>query len=385
MIKSSESEYFTGSLYLSSGHENYVVKIYLGFDDIRFVTENGEEYSAFYEKAKFGLGGFENRQLQIDAVCTDDKEVTCFVVLEEKGKFLKKCETFGHGIDRKQIANISRSDKNNNRLFGLYIFLAFFSVIIGVSLFYIYSKPFAKFIVSYLPAEQESAIGKLSAQNILSDKKNIEAGLLFDNIQAILRRVESGISNSPYKFKLYLADDPMVNAMAAPGGHVIVFTGILQNIESSEELAGILAHECAHVIHRHSMVRIVQNTISVSMVFALLSGIGIEGVLAKLSASALELSYSREDELEADETGVNILHRAGIDPTHFPKFFERQQPKKEIGKNLESVMTIFSTHPSGTDRVTSLTAIINGLEPKSYAPITPDYGQIKSLLNKLPK
>jgi len=171
MIKSSESEYFTGSLYLSSGHENYVVKIYLGFDDIRFVTENGEEYSAFYEKAKFGLGGFENRQLQIDAVCTDDKEVTCFVVLEEKGKFLKKCETFGHGIDRKQIANISRSDKNNNRLFGLYIFLAFFSVIIGVSLFYIYSKPFAKFIVSYLPAEQESAIGKLSAQNILSEKK----------------------------------------------------------------------------------------------------------------------------------------------------------------------------------------------------------------------
>ncbi|OQB49785.1 MAG: hypothetical protein BWY02_01093 [bacterium ADurb.Bin157] len=48
-------------------------------------------------------------------------------------------------------------------------------------------------------------------------------------------------------------------------------------------------------------------------------------------------------------------------------------------------MTIFSTHPSGTDRMTSLTAIINGLEPKIYAPITPDYGQIKSLLNKLPK
>ena len=59
---------------------------YLGFDDIRFVTENGEEYSAFYEKQNC-LGGFENRQLQIDAVYTDDKEVTCFVVLEERESF----------------------------------------------------------------------------------------------------------------------------------------------------------------------------------------------------------------------------------------------------------------------------------------------------------
>lgn len=385
MINSSESDVFSGSLYFSGSSESYAVKIYLGFDGINFVTEKGEEFSAYYENIKLGLGGFENRQLQVEAVCSGEKEVLCFITFEEKDRFLKKCETIGHGIDRKQVASVSRNDKNNRRLFWVYTFLAFFLLVVGAGLFYVYSKPFAKFIVSYLPVEHESLIGELSAKNLLADKNIIERGELYDKIHSILKRVETGIVNSPFKFKLYLANDSTVNAMAAPGGHVIVFTGILQNIESSEELAGILAHECAHVIHRHSMVRIVQNTISISMAFSLLSGIGIEGVLAELSASAIQLAYSRDDEREADETGINILHRAGIDPKYFSKFFERQRQKKESSKNMEAVMSILSTHPSDTERTLRLNNIFKSLDSKEYTPINPDYDQIKVLLNNLEK
>ncbi|MFA7146766.1 MAG: hypothetical protein WC221_09280, partial [Candidatus Riflebacteria bacterium] len=67
------------------------------------------------------------------------------------------------------------------------------------------------------------------------------------------------------------------------------------------------------------------------------------------------------------------------------KFFERQDQKSKINENLSTVMSIFSTHPSETERSLRLANMFKSLEPKEYVPITPDYGQIKSLLNKLPK
>ena len=173
--------------------------------------------------------------------------------------------------------------------------------------------------------DDEKQMGDSAVQPILAEL----GGLYPDNelqeyVWAVGKKVEAagrtrlrGEAKFPdWDFKFYVVNSSMINAFALPGGHVFVTRGILLRLKDEAELAGLLGHECCHVFARHSAERMSSVTMMILPVallgaFEETAGAAAVGVVA---VQLLALSYSREDESEADTNGMRFAARAGYDP-----------------------------------------------------------------------
>ena len=176
----------------------------------------------------------------------------------------------------------------------------------------------------------------------------------------VLDRLQENIPPQPFPFEINVIVDNKLNAFAVPGGYVFVNTGMLLELEHESELAGVLAHELAHVTQRHIANRI-NNAQKVQMISLLgmvagavlgatSSGNAGSGLLTGSLAAgqAAMLNYSREDEREADQIGLLYLADAGYNPHGLPSSFEKIRKRKwESGSN---VPTYLSTHPDIEER-----------------------------------
>ena len=130
-----------------------------------------------------------------------------------------------------------------------------------------------------------------------------------------------------------------VNAFATLGARIYVYDGLLQQARSPEELAGVLAHEIEHVRHRHIIQGAVVSAATWGGLTAIFGGTGDAGV----AHSLLTLSFSREQEAEADEDGLRRLRTAGVDADGLVQFFER-------AGRATSAPALLSSHPADADR-----------------------------------
>ena len=155
----------------------------------------------------------------------------------------------------------------------------------------------------------------------------------------------------PYEFKIL--DTPVVNAFAVPGGYVYLTRGILANLNSEAELAGVVGHEIGHITARHSAqqysnAKLAQITLGSAMILSETFR-GFAG-LAQMGVGMLFLSFSRDNEREADDLGVEYSSKAGYDATQMALFFEtldRMHPSSD----RSGLPEWFSTHPNPDDRV----------------------------------
>lgn len=174
-------------------------------------------------------------------------------------------------------------------------------------------------------------------------------------IEEIANALLVPLQKSPYKFTVAVVNHPSVNALAAPGGYVVVFRGLLEATESPEELAGVLAHEFQHILLRHStraLLRHASTSLLVAAVTGDISGamaFGVEG--ARLLG---ELRYSRQDEEEADREGLRLLVAAAIDPAGMIAFFETLERKHGSASVLPPYL---STHPTPEKRIEKLRSL----------------------------
>ncbi len=130
------------------------------------------------------------------------------------------------------------------------------------------------------------------------------------------------LADSPYRFSFTLLDDPQtINAFALPGGPIFITTALYDRLENEAQLAGVLGHEIGHVIHRHSAERMAQARLGQSLAIAAGIGVSGEGNSGQMAAAAAQmvaqmkiLQYGREDELESDAQGLDMLAKAGLDP-----------------------------------------------------------------------
>jgi predicted Zn-dependent protease len=176
--------------------------------------------------------------------------------------------------------------------------------------------------------------------------------------------------NIPYTFRVIVVKDPIVNALAAPGGYILVFRGLLDRTRSPEELAGVLAHEFQHVLRRHATRALLQNVSSGLLVAALMGD--ASGVMAFGLESARTLGtlrYSRQNEEEADTEGMRLLIQAGIDPAGMIAFFEVLQRGDRKGAALFQYL---STHPQTQERVERLKLLAAQSQVKPVK-LLPDY------------
>jgi hypothetical protein len=131
---------------------------------------------------------------------------------------------------------------------------------------------------------------------------------------------------SPYTMRVYVVNRPVVNALAAPGGYVVIFHGLLERTGTPEELAGVVAHELQHILRRHTTRAVIQD-VGTGLLLMALTG-DVTGPLAYglQAARALgELRYSRRNEEDADVEGMKMLLAARVDPAGLITFFEKMQ------------------------------------------------------------
>jgi predicted Zn-dependent protease len=154
--------------------------------------------------------------------------------------------------------------------------------------------------------------------------------------------------NLPYKFEM--VDASAVNAFAVPGGYVYFTRGILASLNNEAELAGVMGHEIGHITARHSAqqysrAQLAQFGLVVGGLFLpdLVSGV------AQLGVGMLFLSFSRDNERQADELGVEYASKAGYDAKELAAFFETLE-RMNPGSDRSGLPGWFSTHPSPEDR-----------------------------------
>ncbi|HXV37176.1 MAG TPA: M48 family metallopeptidase [Myxococcota bacterium] len=195
-------------------------------------------------------------------------------------------------------------------------------------------------IARQVPLDAERSLG-IQLEHELSDQYcESEAASL---VLAVLASRLAGDAHSIRSIDVLNVDMP--NAFAFPGGNLILTRGLIEDAQSSDEVAGVLAHEIAHVLERHVMTRIVRGAL-LSALWAASVG-DFSGLMAIDPTTAFEiatLQFSREEELEADRGAVEMLARAGIRPDAFAGFFER------LSEEEAGLPEWLSTHPASAGR-----------------------------------
>ena len=184
--------------------------------------------------------------------------------------------------------------------------------------------------------------------------------------------------NWPYEF--HVVQQKEVNAFAVPGGPLFINIGTIEAADNEAQLAGVMAHEMAHVYMQHSAKQIRQNT--VPSIIAGLGGIlgqmigGVGGALAQLGGQVggglLSMKYSRGDEAEADAVGAIIMYKAGYDPRQLAVFFQKLEKEGSAGPQM------LSDHPNPGNRYQSISNQVASWPQKSFTSSTGGFQNAKA-------
>jgi len=186
-------------------------------------------------------------------------------------------------------------------------------------------------------------------------------------VKDIVDRLARTMPPQPFPFTVSVIQHNAVNAFAAPGGYIFVNTGLLLAMNNESEVAGVLAHEMAHVTQRH-IARRIENSKVVGLLslIGMLAGVFLGGdaggaaVAGSMAASqAAMLTYSRSDEREADQVGMNYLTRAGYPPQGMTGAFEILSRRQWLVGS--AVPTYLSTHPDIAERIRDMNVRVERL------------------------
>lgn len=215
-----------------------------------------------------------------------------------------------------------------------------------------------------VPFEWEQKIGEALFESITTDSQLLDDELLLQQLSHITQPVVDVIKAElpQYEFDFYISNDATLNAFALPGGKVVFHSGLLLAADSPEEIAGVLAHELAHVTCRHH-IRSLLKQAGVMVVVGYLAGdvSSLSNLIITSGGSLSLLKNSRTHELEADEEGWNYLVRANIPPDGMSAFFRKLEEQEGAGSDLVDGLYFLSTHPAVGDRIEILEEKKDGL------------------------
>jgi len=271
-----------------------------------------------------------------------------------------------------QAAEQVRQVRHRRRLVWSLIGGAILATVLGL---WFGSDLLVEVAVSRIPVEWEQKLGESAYRDFLSHQETMKEGLAVTALREMTKRLTDQIPDNPYKFDVTVVKSDVVNAFALPGGYVVVFTGLMKKAESGEEVAGVLSHELNHVLQRHGLERIMKS-LGLLTVAAIVFGNqqGLVGMMKQLGIELLTFKFSREQETEADLTGLQLLQRAKIDPSGMITFFERLS-EKDQGR-----MEWLSTHPMSAARADRLKSELAALPKKLPEPFTFDWKQVQASL-----
>jgi predicted Zn-dependent protease len=213
-----------------------------------------------------------------------------------------------------------------------------------------------------LSMDDEYRIGLYIMRELRDENQIIEDPEVTEYVQSIGSRLAAQAPDADRHFTYFVVRDSAINAFALPGGFIGVNYGTILASDSESELAGVLAHETAHVVQRH-IARAIQAqskqslTTAAAILAAILIGVAggggqaVEGGIAAAEGMAVQqqINFTRSEEFEADRVGMGFLSRAGFDPRGMPDFFEVLQ--RRYGFTEARIPKFLLDHPVTSERV----------------------------------
>lgn len=241
-----------------------------------------------------------------------------------------------------------------------------------------------------LSKSEESKIGRAIMHQIRQSGTLVEDPLINEYISDVGHRIAAFSNEGGQKFTFFVVDDPSINAFALPGGYIGVHTGLIDATRNENELAGVLAHEIAHVTQRHiaraihagQRQSLLSTAIMLGAIVAAAAGAGgdvVQGAMSVAQGSAAQqrINFTRSNEYEADRVGIEALAEAGFDPNGMATFFEvLSRGTRPVEARVPEFLR---THPVGANRIAEARN-----RARSYAPVdrtdTHNYGIARARL-----
>lgn len=222
-------------------------------------------------------------------------------------------------------------------LTAVFIFIAFL-----ITVYFFILPPVAEFLAAQIPKTAEINLGNTMLSSFMSgNQENKKLSILANQFA---NKINFGTS---YPIKLIVVKSDEVNAFALPGGNIIIYDGILNEIHSPDAFAALISHEVAHVQYKHSIKSISRSLSGYLFISLILNDInGVTAALADNANSLKNLSYSRELETDADYRATQTLYKNGISQQGMVSLLEMLNSKSDYDH-----IKFLSTHPLTKDRI----------------------------------
>jgi predicted Zn-dependent protease len=240
--------------------------------------------------------------------------------------------------------------------------------------------------LNWYSLEKEIALGKQLAQDVERQAKVIDDPVIAEYVNRVGQNLVRN-SDAKVPFTIKVIDTEDVNAFALPGGFFFVNSGLILKADSEAELAGVMAHEIAHVAARHGTRQATRGQVANLATIPLIFMGGWAGYGIRQAASVLIpvgfLQFSKAFESEADMLGLEYMYKTGYDPEAFVDFFEKIQSLEK--KKPGTMAKVFSTHPPTEDRIVKAQKNIQDLlkARPEYVVTTSEFNDVKGRLAML--
>lgn len=322
-------------------------------DGLRFVSGDGMTSVMIpFEGMEMGLVGmngdlpdFRHPTLPDWVIHCQDREIAC-------DEYVSAQRGLHSRLARAEVSN--RSVGKPMKVLGLLVAL----MVLGLVVLWASRHAIVRGLVQHIPLSWEQKLGDVAWEQVKAREVMVEdPGLMKELSQVTAKLLKAG-ENGGYEFRFHIAkNDALMNAYALPGGNIVVYTGLMKKVKRQEQLAGVLAHEMAHVLRRHSLQNLVSK-VGLWVVVSTIVGDGgaLAAILAESSQVVLGQKFSRDVEREADEVAWQILMEAGVDPRGLREFFELllAEERETMGGLGAGALNWLSTHPSTEERIERL-------------------------------
>ena len=179
-------------------------------------------------------------------------------------------------------------------------------------------------------------------------------------------------------YHVLIVDSNVVNALALPGGTILVFRGLIDEMDSTEQLSAVLAHEMSHVTLRHHLTQIARSVGIVAAVNIVIGDVGgIVAIGSEVLQNAALNNYSQVQETEADLEGARMMHEAGINPQAMIQMLGNLPDA-----HLHGALSWLSTHPNSDERIKSVQQFLDDAAPRKYSPVDFRLEELRELLGE---